>query len=265
MRRILIISALLLAVVFSVTADRRRMLLARNVAAGASVPTPIFRLEMNEGTGSTTADSSGNGNTFNITGATWITGKSGSGGALQFDGVNDFAVSAANLSPLTDSTNYTFCAWVWWDTFANDDDLLCELSSNANNNDGAFLIDPNASSPSGLVSISHQDSTVGSRYRAEEAARWPAAEWVHVAAVFEGRANSNLGEWTLYTNGVVATTSVTSGPTAKDQTSDLFAAPFYLMSRGGTILFAAGRLDDVGLWGSALDSTTINTIRNQSR
>lgn len=263
MRRILIISALLLAVVFTATADRRRLMMARNVAV-VTIPTPIYRLEMNEGSGLSMADSSGNANTFTNLGATWITGKSGSGGALQFDGVNDFGRSTVSISPTTGVTNWTFCAWVWWDAFANDDDLICELTANINTPfDGAFNINPNSSSPSGVALFTTQDTASGLKYRAESVARWPAAEWVHIAAVFESRANSLQGEWAIYTNGVVATQTVRT--TDKNQATDLRSDVFYLMSRGGTTLFGAGRLDDVGLWGSALDSATINAIKDEAR
>ena len=172
MRRILIISALLLAVVFTATADRRRLMMARNVAV-VTIPTPIYRLEMNEGSGLSMADSSGNANTFTNLGATWITGKSGSGGALQFDGVNDFAKSQNTVTVAANTTNWTFCTWVWWDAFANDDDLLVEISANSTSSgsDGAFLIDPNSSSPSGVAAFLVQDSSAGSIYRTETIAR----------------------------------------------------------------------------------------------
>lgn len=241
-------------------------LLLLNTASEVVIPTPIYRLELNEGSGLSMADSSGNANTFTNLGPTWITGKSGSGGALQFDGVNDFAKSVNTVTVAANTTNWTFCAWVWWDAFANDDDLLVEISANSSNSgsDGAFLIDPNSSFPSGVAAFLVQDSSAGSLYRTESIARWPAAEWVHIAAVFESAANSLQGEWTIYTNGVVASQTVNT--TTKDQASQLRTAVTHnLMSRNGTSLFASGRLDDVGLWGSALDSTTINAIKNEAR
>lgn len=262
MMRILVFIAAIASVVLTATADRRGLFSVSD--SPVVIPTPIYRLELNEGSGLSMADSSGNANTFTNIGPTWITGKSGSGGALQFDGVNDFARSVASISPTTGATNWTFCAWVWWDSYANNDDLLCELTANINNPyDGAFNINPNSSSPSGVAVFTTQDAASGLKYRAESIARWPAAEWVHIAAVFESRANSLQGEWTLYTNGVVATQTVRT--TDKDQATDLRSDVFYLMSRGGTTLFGAGRLDDVGLWGSALDSATINAIKDEAR
>ena len=242
-------------------------LLLLNTTSEVVIPTPIYRLELNEGSGLSMADSSGNANTFTNLGATWITGKSGSGGALQFDGVDDFGRSVANITPTTGATNWTFCAWVWWDTFGNTDELLVELTSNINSgaNDGAWLINPNSSTYAGTAEFSLQDGAAALKYRSETIPRWPAAEWVHIAAVFESRANSLQGEWTIYTNAVIATQTVRT--TDKDQASDLKSDIMYLMSRAGSGagLFGAGRLDDVGLWGSALDLSTITAIKAEAR
>src|SRR4029450_8148421 len=65
----------------------------------------------NEGSGSTTADASGNSHTGTITGATWTTqGKFGN--ALTFDGVNDW-VTVASTSLLGLTTGMTLQAWVF--------------------------------------------------------------------------------------------------------------------------------------------------------
>ena len=265
MMRILVFIAAIASVVLTATADRRGLFSVSD--SPVVIPTPIYRLELNEGSGLSMADSSGNGNTFTNRGATWIAGKSGSGGALQFDAANtNLAKSVNTITIAANTTNWTWCAWVWWDAFANDDDMLVELGANASSSgsDGAFLISPNSSSPANVASFTVQDSSAGSLYRIETTARWPAAEWVHIAAVFESAANSLKGEWTIYTNGVVATQSVNTE--SKDQASQLRTAVTHnLMSRNGTSLFASGRLDDVGLWGSALDSTTINAIKNEAR
>jgi len=64
----------------------------------------------NEGSGTSTADSSGNGNTGTITGATWnASGKYGS--ALQFNGANS-RVQTANTIGITGASPRTISAWV---------------------------------------------------------------------------------------------------------------------------------------------------------
>jgi len=257
MKRILTISILLLAVIFTVNADRRRMLMARNVA-GSSIPTPILRLEMNEGSGVTMADSSGNGNTFTNFGATWITGKSGSGGALQFDGVNDFGRSVANIT--FGVKVITVCTWYWWDAYATGNDFLFEHSSNANNVDGALNFTPDTTG--GLQAVI-QDSVGAFKYRGESTNNVSAAAWHHLAVVFDN--STTTGDIKIYIDGTLKTQNIVAGLNDKDQSSNIATDVLYLMSRGGASLWGAGRLDDFGIWSGELDSTTIGLIKDEAR
>ena len=71
---------------------------------------------MNEGTGTTAYDGSGNGNNGTLTnGPQWTTGKVG--GALQFDGVDDY-VEVPNSTGLNPSDTITIEAWVKGDSFS---------------------------------------------------------------------------------------------------------------------------------------------------
>ncbi len=73
---------------------------------------PIVKLSLDEGTGTTANDGSGNGNNGTLqNGPTWTTGKSG--GALNFDGSNDTLFIANSASLNTISTGLTFAAWVY--------------------------------------------------------------------------------------------------------------------------------------------------------
>ncbi|MBI4452829.1 hypothetical protein HY637_05335, partial [Candidatus Woesearchaeota archaeon] len=80
--------------------------------ANAPPPQPsdlVAAYGFNEGNGTNAADSSGNGLTGAISGATWTTGKYGN--ALQFDGTNDWVTINDNI--LLDLTNgMTIEAWV---------------------------------------------------------------------------------------------------------------------------------------------------------
>jgi hypothetical protein len=74
---------------------------------GATTNGLVGYWNLDEGSGTTAADSSGNGNNGTITGATWTTGKVGSG-ALSFDGSN--YVKTTNTTFATDT--YAVFAWV---------------------------------------------------------------------------------------------------------------------------------------------------------
>ena len=72
----------------------------------------VLHYTFDETSGTTAADSSGNGNTgtlTNMTGSEWTTGKVG--GALGFGGTNDY-VRVADHSSLNPTNNITFSAWI---------------------------------------------------------------------------------------------------------------------------------------------------------
>ena len=115
--------------------------------AGVSVTvstsnTLVAAYGFNEGTGSTVADASGKGNNGTISGATWTAGGK-YGGALSFDGVNDWVtVNDANSLDLTGAM--TLEAWVQptaingWETVILKEasgDLAYALYADNNGND----------------------------------------------------------------------------------------------------------------------------------
>ena len=65
---------------------------------GSSTASPVGYWKLDEGTGTTTADSSSNSKVATIFGATWVDGKIGK--ALSFDGVDDYVV-VSNTSEIT--------------------------------------------------------------------------------------------------------------------------------------------------------------------
>jgi hypothetical protein len=78
-----------------------------DVAVTVSAPALLLGAwGFNEGAGATLGDSSGNGRTGSISGATWRTGRYGQ--ALSFDGIND----AVTLSDLDLTGSFTVMAWM---------------------------------------------------------------------------------------------------------------------------------------------------------
>jgi hypothetical protein len=70
----------------------------------------VAEWNFDEGAGSVLHDSSGNGNDGTIHGATWADGKIG--GALRFDGSNDYVDCGNDDSLSWGSADYSICAWV---------------------------------------------------------------------------------------------------------------------------------------------------------
>ena len=84
--------------------------------------------KLDENTGTTANDSSGNGNTGTLTnGPSWVTGKINS--ALSFDGDNDY-VTVADASVLEDFADMTISAWIYLDGWGTwDTSVICRKNN----------------------------------------------------------------------------------------------------------------------------------------
>ena len=86
------------------------LVLVTPLLVSADISNPVAHWTFDEASGTTAADSSGNGNTATLTnGATWSTGKIG--GAVSFDGVNDY-ISGPDSNSLDIGNTFTQAFWV---------------------------------------------------------------------------------------------------------------------------------------------------------
>jgi hypothetical protein len=191
----------------------------------------------NEGTGTTVADASGNGNTGTITNATWTTGKYGK--ALSFNGTN--ALVTINDAPsLHLTTAMTLEAWInpgavvhqWEDIIykANDNYYLEATSSkNVPAGGGTF-------GTAGVV-------TFGT-------AALPQNAWSHVALTYNG------ATLRLYVNGVQVSSQARTGNIVTSTNA---------LQIGGDSLFTQffkGLIDEVRVYNVALTAAQIQSDMN---
>ena len=143
-------------------------------------------LACNEGTGTTVGDGSGNGHAGTLTGSgTWGTGKSGS--ALALNGSTDYVSLPANL--VTDLTDFTVCAWVYWNASRN-----WERVFDFGSGTGRYMfLTPRSSS--GVVRFAITVDGGNGEQAVTGTAALPTAQWVHVAVTLAGQTA------TLYVNG----------------------------------------------------------------
>lgn len=154
-------------------------------------------------------------------------------GSLDFDGSNDYATVPLNLAG---TDNITVSFWMWWNAFANDNDLAMELSANTNSNPG-FAVNPNSSSTFFDV---FSRGNVG--FNGGRIARPSAAAWHHYSFTFDFRAAGTALEVTAYIDGAPVTITQTNN---SNNTANFPNTTLYLMCRGGSTLFGAGRLADL--------------------
>ena len=165
-------------VVLTVTDDLGRTEIDSTVTFAADLaPDPLPDLAwypLDEGFGAVAGDSSGNGNDAAITGATWTAGVSG--GALSFDGMDDYALVPDY--PKSAST-LTVAAWVR----AESRPTWASIAKNWALNPGAFHLGlyGNDGDLQAFVAQSNE-TTVGVR----ENVPLPLGTWQHVALVCDG-------------------------------------------------------------------------------
>jgi PKD repeat protein len=212
-------------------------------------PTLLNYWRMGEATGPTLADSKGSspatatgGPTFGAPGSL----KGDANTSVRFDGVNDSAAAAVNLSS---RSAITVEFWLKWNSYANDDRLAMELTNNFNENAGGFLVDPNAPQLGGTFGVGIGK---GASRNNVFFARPTAGQWHHYAFVLDTGAAADKQIIPYVDGKAIAYTKLESGTGA----GNFANSTLNFMSRAGG-LFGSGELDEVSVFGSALSATTV--------
>ena len=197
----------------------------------------IGHWKFDETSGTTAADSSGNGNTgtlTNMTGSEWTTGKVG--GGLTFDGTNDYVGLGNVHNNLGDAT---VSAWVYvqggsgtWRSILMKNKIL---GFELNSGNGITLFFGNGS---------------GWGPAASSASNVPMNQWVHVAGT---RSGSTV---TVYIDGVSDGTSSNSA-TGSNSLSLGIGAKQLVSSANGHL---PGIIDDVRMYDHALSAGEISAL-----
>jgi hypothetical protein len=191
-----------------------------------------------EGSGTTVADAAGRGHAGTVTGATWV-GDGKYGGALSFDGVNDW-VTVADANDLDLATTMTLAAWVRPAALANRwrTVIFKEGSPLAY----ALYAHDGGTAPAAELQVS------GSLRTARGTAPVPLNAWSHVAATFDGAALR------LYVDGVLVRTLAAAG--------SLPATTGVLRLGGNSIWneWFQGLIDEVQVYDRALAEEEIEVV-----
>ena len=206
---------------------------------------PIVKLPLDEGTGTTANDGSGNGNNGTLqNGPTWTTGKSG--GALNFDGSNDTLFIANSASLNTISTGLTFTAWVYRNSTQSGFVSVAAREVGTSYYEHFYFGFENGSyrwfvnTTGGYSSVSMGGSS-------------PTGQWVHVAGTYDGATVR------LYVNGVQQFSTPHSGTFATDTTGVTIGASHNDSSHAAEEAFN-GKVDDVAIYSYALTAQQVQQL-----
>ncbi len=157
------------------------------------------------------------------------------------------------MRPSTSPANSTLTIefWLKWNSFSNNDDLAFEFTSNFNNSNGGFLINPNSSTSSSRFEVAlGRNGSRNSAYFTRPSAN----AWHHYAIVMNTAAAA-AQQILVYVDG--APVSIVKG--ASGTGAGNFAnSTLNFMSRNGSSLFGAGTLDEVAIYNQALTATQIS-------
>lgn len=212
----------------------------------------ILWWKLNEGSGTSITGDSSSGGDDGPTDAAWVTGKSGSGGALDFIPANsDDALTSASI---TYGVNViTVMGWFYFDDNTGTK-FLYESSADNDSTAHTFVL---AFVGGNLVGQIHGTSP-SSTYRKESITAPATGAWTHIAVVFD---NSTVaGDVKIYVDGSNQSTTVNTD--TKDAAANFSAQVLYVGSRAAGSLFYDGRLDDFRIYNSELNSTAINAAKD---
>jgi len=212
--------------------------------------------QFDAGSGTTAVDSSGNANTGTVlNGVTWVAGQIGE--AISTNGTNQYAsIPAIDLSS---TKAVTWAAWVNR-TYASGSGALIEDSTNFNISTTGFGFFPDDSPDCGIANTMMTGVYGNVGYTLSCYAQPTSGVWHHIAAVYD-KSQTGTKVISLYIDGVLQT-PVRQMNTSTN-TNAFGANPVYLFSRGGGSNFAAGKMDDLRLYKTALSSAQIQQIYQQ--
>ena len=215
-------------------------------SAAATVPTPAGWWQFNEGSGTTTADSSGNGHTGTLgSGATWAA----PGVGAHSIATNGTAAGNVTVSgPVVNtSASYTVSAWVNLTSTGGGNQTFVGingLASPTGTTVSGFYLQYQGGSDNFAFTLRASDATGSAITQAVSSTLANAGTWYHLVGVY------NLAAQTiaLYVNGALqATTAFTTPWQATGNT--MIGQGMY---GGGAVDFVSGKIDDVALYSSAL-------------
>jgi alpha-tubulin suppressor-like RCC1 family protein len=219
--------------------------------AAAAVPAPAAWWNFNEGSGTTTADSSGNGHTGTLgSGVTWTTGVVGSY-ALAFSGAStaDVSVSAPILNT---AASYTVSAWVNLSSLSATSTFVSinGVASPTVTTVSPFYLQFVPSRDEFAFAVYGQDNSGIGAYYAYSAAGVTAGTWYHLVGV------DNTSTASLYVNGSLTGSVSVATPWQATGNAVLGAAIY----AGVMTNFVTGEMDDVSLYSSALTAAQVAVL-----
>jgi hypothetical protein len=208
------------------------------------IPDLVAFWPLNEGSGTTTADASGNGRNAQVVGASWATGFSGN--ALSFNGASTYADAGPfNVT----GTAVTIAAWFKASTLPDTDPRIVSKATGASEQDHYFMVSTTNASGARLRFRLKTGGSTKTLIASSQTV--PAGQWVHMAATYDG------ATMRLYQNGVQVGSMPASGNIDGNS-----SAPVCIGANPNAYGVFNGLIDDVRLYSRAMSAADIAVLAN---
>jgi hypothetical protein len=205
--------------------------------AGAN---PVGWWKFDETSGTTAADSSGNGLNGTLTnGPVWTGGKLNN--CLSFDATDDY-VNIGNPAQLQITGAMTVAAWVYVDTFTSNGRVIAKQGGSSNR---CWSLSVESADSKAQFAIATNSTTLVS---IKSAAVIPTGQWVHLTGVYEPGVALRM-----YVDKTLSNSNTTSIPASQYNNS----LNVNLGRRPDASCYWDGKLDDVRVYNVALTATQI--------
>lgn len=220
---------------------------AQLMPKGSASPAPdLLWWKCNAGSGTAITGYGTNGGDGGTTDADWVTGKSGSGYALSFNGTND---EAATDSALNVSTGVvTLCAWIKRGSDNNDFPFYYGTTT-----DGDWFINGTTTWNVYLYGATG--------YRRESFTLPSTGDWHHYLIVISQTANSGAGDIVVYVDGTLTSTTIWNN--TKTGTNDIADNKLEIAWNRATAWWD-GDMDDIRLYSGDM-SGSVSSIMNDAQ
>lgn len=180
-------------------------------------------------------------------------------GARQTNGTNQ-SLQTGSAIDFSQATKLTISMFMWWDTFANDDDLAMEYSANASlggANDARFFLDPNHSGSTAFFIALYGNTGLNDAFFT----RPSAGAWHHYLINFDIADASDNEILNVYVDGSLQT--LTRGTKSNNTIGGFGSQTMFVMARNNASNWGAGRISEVAFWTgvnlSGTDATNLNS------
>ncbi len=213
--------------------------------------------KLDDGSGITATDSSGNGNNGTLTyGPTWevqvpprlSASRITEDWSVDFDGTND-VISVSDIASLNTSQYLSMSGWFKFDNRLSADGYVTRWESGKS----CFIFRKN------FCWIASSTGDTGANYTSIPVDTFDQGIWNHVTVVFDGTLTGNANRLKVFKNGVQLSNNSYSG-TIPSQLTSVSVTSILLGS--GSSTFLDGKAKDVRIYNSALSQSDITKLAN---